>query len=228
MKNKILFYSLCIIFSIIAIFLLIVSKGRDEILASIALLLMSGVGGVCVYMLERKEDKHIEPEKTITITDKRSKTIALMIGCLSFVIVGYLFLPFNHLFDNIRRYTPIMGWSVGIAGILFFGFGFVMSITSLIKPKIILQLSDEGILIPEGFRNQKLIAWKDIKEVAKNDTFLFIYLKNPKLYTVNKVSDFISTGMTGTNINIPLSVIDYNIEQVENFIKNKLTLHQFV
>ena len=128
MRNKKIFYSICILFTIGSIFLLVVSAKIEVVLVSIMDLLIFGVGGICVYVLEKKENKDIEQEKTIIITDKRGKMIALTFACLCFVIACYLVLPFNHLFDGDRRYTPTFGYLVGIVGILFFGFGFISSI----------------------------------------------------------------------------------------------------
>jgi hypothetical protein len=226
MKNKKLLYSICILFTIGSIFLLVVSEKTEVILVSVMNLLMFGVGGVCVYVLEKRGNKDIEEEKTIIITDKRGKMIALTLACLCFVIVCYLVLPFNHLFDGNRRYTPSLGYIVGIAGILFFGFGFISSIIRLIKPKLTMQISDEGLVISKGLKNQIFIAWRNIEEVGINETFLLIYLKNPNLYPVNRVLNFLNKRLTGTNINIPINSINYNIEQVENIIRNKLALHK--
>jgi len=77
-------------------------------------------------------------------------------------------------------------------------------------------------------KNKKIfIAWKDIAGIEKNGMFLSVYLKNPDLYPVNKWINIINTRFTGTNINIPLNSIDYNIKQIEKLIKKKLILSIF-
>lgn len=121
MKNKKLFYTICILFSIGSIFLLIVSEEVETILISLLTILFFGCGGIVVYILDKKENA------------KKTKTIALMFGCLIFVISSYSALPFNHLLDDVSRYTPVSGWIIGVVGILFFGFGFIVSIKKLIK-----------------------------------------------------------------------------------------------
>ena len=226
MKNKKLFYSVCSLFTIGSIYLLVGSEEIEVILVSVMNLLLFGVGGVCVYVLEKKENKDIGQGKTITIIDQRGKMFALMLGCLSFVFACYLILPFNHLFDGTRGYTPVIGYIIGVAGILFFGFGFIMSIIRLVKPKLVMQISDEGLVIAKGIKNQLLIAWGDIERIAINDTFLLVYLKNPDLYRVNRVLDYLNTKLTGTNINIPLASINYNIKQLKKRIREKLILHK--
>ena len=221
-KMKKLFYFICIILTIGSIFLIVVSEEIETVLISIMNLLLFGVGGVCFYVLDKKGNKNIGQEKVITVTDKRGKMIALALACSGFVFAGYLMLPFNHLFDGTRGYTPVLGYIAGIAGILFFGFGLITSIIRLIKPRPVMQISDEGLVISKGIKNQQFIAWKDIEKVTVNKLFLFVYLKNPELYRVNKVLDYLNTKLTGTNINIPLNSINYDIGQIEKLIRNKL------
>ena len=126
MINNKTFYIICLIISLGSLFLLIKSDEGNVIWVSIANLLFFGGGGICYYILDKKEDKN-------TITTKRNKIIALFFACLFFVFASYSALPFNHLFDDTWRYTPTKGWIVGIAGILFFGFGAVVAIIRFCK-----------------------------------------------------------------------------------------------
>ena len=126
MINNKTFYIICIIFSIGSIFLLIKSDERDVIWVSLMSLLLFGGGGIAYYVLRKKENQN-------RITTKRNKIIALFFSCLIFVFASYSVLPFNHLFDDTRRYTPILGWIVGIAGILFFSLGIFVAIIQFYK-----------------------------------------------------------------------------------------------
>ena len=122
-KNKIILNSICILFVAVSIFLLIVSEEpRTRFIAVLCLLLFGG-GNIVSNILES--------EKSGSLV----KNIAGMIGCLIFVIVCYYFLPFHHLFDGSRRYNPTLGWVIGIAGILFFGIGFLKLTINLLKEK---------------------------------------------------------------------------------------------
>ena len=123
MKSNKTYYSICILFSLLSIFLLTVSAEKKVIVVSLLNLLCFGGGGIVFYVLDKKEIKN------------RSKTIALMFCCLIFVISGYAVLPFNHLFDGIWNYTPALGWIFGIAGIVFFGLGLVVAVIKLVKEK---------------------------------------------------------------------------------------------
>ena len=118
MKNK-LFYIICILFSVLSVFLLLVWGEKTGLLT----LLSFGGGGIAYYVLDKKENS------------PRRKNIALIFFCLIFVVVSYAVLPFNHLVDNALYYTPLKGWIVGMAGIVFFGVGLVVSIIKLIKEK---------------------------------------------------------------------------------------------
>jgi len=125
-NNKTL-YIICIIFSVGSLFLLIKSDKGSVVWVSLMNLLFFGGGGICYYILDKKKDKN-------TITSKRNKIIALFFACLFFVLASYSALPFNHLFDdNTTRYTPTAGWIVGIAGILFFGFGAIVAVIRFYK-----------------------------------------------------------------------------------------------
>ena len=85
-----------------------------------------------------------------------------------------------------------------------------------------MQISDDGITFPPNFKkNQMFVAWKDIAGIAISNMYFSVYLRNPDLYPVNQVANFINKKITGTNINIPRSSINYNIEQIKNFIENK-------
>jgi len=220
-KSDIVFYLICTIATVVSVRLLIVSDDIETILVSIGVLLFFGVGGICYYVLDKKGNEKIRQEKVITITYKRGKMIALLLTSFSFMFVFYLMLPFNHLFDDLNTYTPVLGYIIGTIGVLFSGLGFTLSIVRLIKPSFIMQLSDEGILFPDGLKKQMFIAWKEVAAILISDKYFSVYLKNPDLYPVNKVVNFINKKVTGTNINIPRDSINYNIEQLKNFIENK-------
>lgn len=185
-------------------------------------LLLFGGGGIAIYILDKKESKNIGQEDTLTIAAKRTKMIALAFGCLCFVVASYWVLPFNHFFDNTRNYTPIFGYIVGIIGILFFGSGLIVSIIAIVKRSIVLQISNDGILVSKGVFKQIFIVWKDIDTVAINGECLCLYLTNYDVYPMSKTANFLNKKLTGTNINIPVQYIDYEINQVVNLITNKL------
>ena len=208
MGNK-TFYIISAIFSIMGIFLLITSEGREDTLFGIFCLLFFGVGGICYYFLDKKGNKQVEYNGEKTFVDKRSASVVLLISCLVFVFVCYLLLPFHHIFDDNWRYTPTMGWIIGMAGILFFGAGAVAAIKRLIKPRIIMQISDKGLLVIDGLKSV-FIEWKDVQGVSKNDIIFFVHYQRPK----NKQPHAAKIALSSIN--------HYNIEQIENLIMDKI------
>ncbi len=178
-----------------------------EIVLGIVTLLSFGGGGIVYYALNKKGNKKIEKSEKITIKESPRKLIFLLLGCLIFVICCYGFLPFNHLFDDNYKYTPALGYIVGITGILFFGFGFVTAIIRLVKPRTIMQISDEGLLIVKN-KKQELIYWEAIAETSSNHKYLFIHMDSPH-FAVDRT------------ISIPINLIEYNIDEIENLIREK-------
>lgn len=122
-KKKIILNSISIIFVVISIFLLIVSEETKTRIIAVLCLLFFGGGSIIYNILENEKNGSL------------AKNIAEMIGSLIFMLVCFFVLPFHHLFDDTRRYTPFLGWIIGITGILFFGFGFIKSVIKLLKRK---------------------------------------------------------------------------------------------
>lgn len=106
-----------------SIFLLIVSEETRTRFIAVLCLLFFGGGSIVSNILSSEKSGNLV------------KNIAGMIGSLIFIIVCYYFLPFHHLFDGTRRYTPSLGWIIGITGILFFGIGFLIAIINILKRK---------------------------------------------------------------------------------------------
>ncbi|MDM1071833.1 hypothetical protein HX001_04905 [Empedobacter brevis] len=119
-KKYILFF-ISILFVILSITLLIVSEEKQtNIIALLSLLFFAG-GAVVFYILSN------------TFYDNTTKNIASILGTLIFTITSYFILPFNHLFDESRKYNPTIAWIIGITGIISFGFSFFRLITKLLK-----------------------------------------------------------------------------------------------
>ena len=218
--NKVV-YLISIIASLIFIISMLYS-GEVDIVLMMGLLFFGGCG-IFIYLLNKKGNKKIEDGKTLIIIYTRTKMIALMFMSLIFVVLGCFFLLFKDT-------HTVLDYIFGIAEILFFGSGFFASIIILIKPKILMKISNEGIFIPKGFglinREFLFFAWEDIENIGRNKEFFSVYLKNPTIYPVNKIVSIINNKVAGTNINLPISSFNYNIDEVENFIKNKLSKYE--
>jgi hypothetical protein len=207
MKQKFL-YVICIIFSAASIFLILKAENAKALLLGISALSLFGVGGAAVYALERKRNRKIERRQTIMLKQSRGKLIVLHSACLAFVLGGLLFLPFFHLFDHSHRYSPTLGYIIGTAGMLLFGAGAVASIIRLIKPETVMQISDEGLLIPKG-KKQELIRWDEILAMSHNDNFLVIHLSSPD-------------AAVERTVDIPVALIEYGADKIEDLIREKI------
>lgn len=120
-KNKKIYYLISILFVIISFFLLIVSKEKQTTIIALLTLFFFGCGAVVVYIL----NNNLYSDKT--------KNIARIIGYFIFIILCYAMLPFNHLFNDSRKYTPLLGWIIGIIGIPFFCYKIFELIIKLIN-----------------------------------------------------------------------------------------------
>ncbi|HBX62634.1 MULTISPECIES: hypothetical protein [unclassified Empedobacter] len=120
-KNKKIYYLISILFIIISIFLLIASKEKQTSVIALLTLLFFGGGAIVFYILNNK------------FYNNKTKNITRIIGYFIFIILCYATLPFNHLFDGNRKYTPMLGWIVGIFGIPFFCYKAFELIIKVIK-----------------------------------------------------------------------------------------------
>lgn len=120
MKKK-LFPFIAIFFSVIGIFLLINSNDKKTSLLGIINILFFGGGGIIYLILNNNK------------VGLRIKKIALLFGCLIFIITSYFLLPIHHLFDDNKKYHPTIGWIIGIIGMLFFGYGFIITLIKFLK-----------------------------------------------------------------------------------------------
>lgn len=121
MENKGFLYTIFVFFCIISIWLILTKEGGKSELIYYLTLLSFGGGGLVYFVLTN--DK---------IANK-IKRFASLLGCLIFILVCYYLLPFHHLFDGARKYTPEIGWIIGLGGMLFFGLGFFKLLFDMLK-----------------------------------------------------------------------------------------------
>lgn len=196
---------ICVIFSILSV-VVIVNGGQT--LLGIAMLLFFGGGGIVYYILSRKGRRRIERSGETTITESRKKLIVLLLGSSIFVVCSYLFLPFHHLFDEIPRYSPLLGYVVGVVGMLFFGFGVVTAIIRLVRPVTVMQISKKGLWVATGRGKGEWLRWDAIAATSRDEHALFIHVSGPAPREERVVD-------------ISLRLIEYDADEVENLIERK-------
>ncbi len=125
----------------------------------------------------------------IEIYSSKKKSV-LLLACSLLFVAGGIFI-FLHA-DNMPRYNPIFLRIVGIAGILFFGFGIYVSIARLVKNQLILIIDSIGINVNPKKSLSERIEWKNIdgfSEIKINSAkIIVIEVHNPDYWIENEES----------------------------------------
>jgi hypothetical protein len=120
----------------------------------------------------------------IEIYTSRKKSIIILIGSIIFVGLGVLFVANPERFLTLRMQNPDIVRIVGIASVLFFGFGIFLGIKRVIKSEIALIIDNKGLNVNPEKSLTKFIEWKDIlgfKELKiQSQKMLIIVVKNPE------------------------------------------------
>lgn len=134
----------------------------------------------------------------IEVYSSKKKSFLLLIGSLTFVIIGiYMYISADD-FTSYRARIPIFTKGMAILSVLFFGFGIYVSIRQLIKNQLILIIDKTGIGVNAKKTPLKRIEWKNI------ESFSEIKIQSTKIVIIN--------------VNNP----NYWIEKEENTFRKKL------
>lgn len=81
----------------------------------------------------------------VEIYTSKKKSILLLVGAIIFVVLGvWLFLEANQIAINTKR-NPVIIKTVGIVAVVFFGLGIFVALKMLLKSKIALIITPEGL-----------------------------------------------------------------------------------
>jgi hypothetical protein len=253
--GNILLYLICFLFAAVGSVAIVISENIKDALVGITMLLLwLGLGIGLLYnrlgKSGKKENKNIEQEGVITITCNRVKMLALMLMYLCLGVACNFMLPFYHIFDNSSKYSPAVGWVVGLGGVLSFGFAFIVAIIRLINPRIA-QISDEGIVVYSpvvglvfgwggwlifGFAfivaiirliNSRIAQISDEGIVVPKGIKNQVFIAWKDIENIRRNGTFLhlylnNEGTTETNIKLNLSAANYGIEEIESLIISKL------
>lgn len=140
----------------------------------------------------------------IEIYTSKKKSILLLIGSIGFVALGFWLLLEADNFTGWRARSPIFTRGIGVASVLFFGFGIFVGIKRLIKSEIALIIDPVGLNVNPKKSLTDFIKWNDIlgfKEIKIQSTrILIIGVKNPE-YWLNKETNAIRKKLIKFNIN---------------------------
>jgi len=168
----------------------------------------------------------------IEIPLSRAKIIGLLIGAVSLVILGVLFIISPDFFVS-----PIMRSSVfirilGIAGVVFFGLCFVFLLKAISFNKIGLSIDQYGITDNTNATSVGLVEWADITGIAKKQVmsskFLILYVHNPQKY-INKAKNIVAKRAMEINYKTygsPISIISNSLKISVNDLE-KLLIFEF-
>ena len=103
-NNNFLKYTICCLFVLISIVILINAEDRKaSVLGFLTLIFFGGLGFINFIIENYKINNH-------------SDDILKIIGSFIIMVGCYYMLPFHHLFDGSSKYTPFIGWVIGIGG----------------------------------------------------------------------------------------------------------------
>ena len=130
----------------------------------------------------------------IEIYSSKKKSLLLLIGSIAFVTIGiWLLLEADNL-TGWRARSPILTRGIGIASIIFFGFGIFVGIKRLIKSEIALIIDSKGLNVNPKKSLNDFIKWTEIKnfeEIKIQSTrIVIIGVKNPEHWLDKETSGF--------------------------------------
>lgn len=167
----------------------------------------------------------------IEIQISKTKISFLLVGALIFVIIGVLFSLAPDMFITINHNDPLMNRIVGIASILLFGTGSVYGLRKLFDKSAGLIIDDYGITDNSNASSVGLIDWCDISKIkaeqVMSSRILLIFVNNPDKYLerANGFKQKLMKGnmkMCGTPISITCNTLEYDFNDLERLIKEKL------
>jgi hypothetical protein len=130
----------------------------------------------------------------IEIYSSKKKSLLLLIGSITFVVLGFWLLIEADNLTGFRARNPIFIHGIGIASILFFGLGVFIGIKRLIKSDIALIIDNIGLNVNPKKSLNEYIRWSDIngfEEIKIQSTrIVIIGVKNPDYWLDKETSGF--------------------------------------
>ena len=128
----------------------------------------------------------------IEIYTSKKKSILILLGSIVFVAIGGLLVMDPERFVTLLFRNPDIIRIVGIASILFFGFGTFVGIKRLIKSEIALIIDTKGLNVNPKKSLTEFIEWKDIlgfKELKiQSQRIIIIGVKKPEHWIEKETS----------------------------------------
>lgn len=140
----------------------------------------------------------------IEIYSSKKKSFLLLICSLLFVVGGiYMFLSAENL-TGFRARSPFFTKGIGIASVLFFGFGIYVATKQLLANQLILIISSNGVNVTPKKSLIECIEWKNIKGFSElkiqSQKFVIIDVDNSD-YWIEKEKNRIRKKIMKFNVN---------------------------
>ncbi|MDD3739254.1 MAG: hypothetical protein PHP31_08190 [Lentimicrobiaceae bacterium] len=130
----------------------------------------------------------------IEIYSSKKKSLILLIGSITFVTLGIWLLTETDSLTGWGARNPIFTQGIGIASILFFGFGIFVGIKRLIKSEIVLIIDSKGLNVNPKKSLTEFIKWSDIKGFEEikilSTRIVIIRVKNSEHWLDKETSGF--------------------------------------
>ncbi|TLX23537.1 hypothetical protein FE904_21165 [Chryseobacterium indologenes] len=140
----------------------------------------------------------------IELYSSKKKSLILLIGSLTFIVLGFWLLLEAENLTSMRARSPIFIRGIGIATILFCGFGIFIGIKRMIKSEIILIIDNKGLNVNPKKSLTEFIKWDEIngfKEIKIHSTrIVIIGVRNPE-YWLDKETNGFKRKLMQFNIN---------------------------
>jgi len=144
----------------------------------------------------------------------KKKSILLLIASLIFVAIG-IWVPTENGKEVLYKYLLI----------ILFGFGTIVALLRIFRPKAELVLDSKGIILNPKHSEASLIAWEEIIEIKKRKQFrqatmITIFVKDAKAFIEREPSSMKRTAMRtdlkliGTPFCIVTSAIDISPDKL--------------
>jgi hypothetical protein len=173
----------------------------------------------CIYMNQQ-----------VAIAFNKKKILPHLLGALVFAVLGTGMMALSLQAKN-QLLVQVVFFTVGLAGLLFFGLIAVMHLMKMAKNKPALIITDEGLFDNSSGLSTGLIKWQDIKKLnftrTGNQASLVIMLKKTDKYIeresnfLKKASMRINNKMSGSPVHIPLSYLDIDWPALSELIADK-------
>ena len=167
----------------------------------------------------------------IEIKLSKHKIFLLLLGGITFVLIGYLFISNPEGYTSIICRSPEIIRITGISAVCFFGLGSVFVVTKLFDNKPGLIIDKDGIIDNSNMTSIGLVVWADIKRIEKEKVgstqFLIIHVNKPKKYVeraknwLSKKTMLANQKMYGSPLSITSNSLKITFEELETLINKE-------